>query len=140
MAKQPNHNDIGGRLLSLEPRHFAFCATSDEDASPRYAVPVNSIDLAIAPAGVVSSPLAAAPLKTVSCLFERGAGRGEPEVWKEKHPQQGNAGETQCALPRAPRYTRIRPPRDVVKLEDRLRLLLQPPLETLLAARALRFA
>jgi SNF2 family DNA or RNA helicase len=36
--------------------------------------------------------------------------------------------------------TRIRPPRDVVKLEDRLRLLLQPPLETLLAAHALRFA
>src|SRR5439155_18905605 len=36
-------------------------------------------------------------------------------------------------------YTRIRPPRDVVKLEDRLRLLLQPPLETLLAARSLRF-
>ena len=37
-------------------------------------------------------------------------------------------------------HTRIRPPRDLVKLEDRLRLLLQPPLETLLAARSLRFA
>jgi SNF2 family DNA or RNA helicase len=38
------------------------------------------------------------------------------------------------------RATRIRPPRDVVKLEDRLRWLLQPPLESLLAARSLRFA
>jgi SNF2 family DNA or RNA helicase len=35
--------------------------------------------------------------------------------------------------------TRILPPRDVVKLEDRLFYLLQPPLENLLAAKALRF-
>jgi SNF2 family DNA or RNA helicase len=35
---------------------------------------------------------------------------------------------------------RIRPPRDIIKLEDRLRLLLQPPLESLIAAAALRFA
>lgn len=35
--------------------------------------------------------------------------------------------------------TRIRPPRDVVKLEDRLNYLLQPPLENLLAAEALDF-
>ncbi|MDY0170691.1 MAG: DEAD/DEAH box helicase [Thermoguttaceae bacterium] len=35
--------------------------------------------------------------------------------------------------------TRIRPPRDIVKLEDRLQYLLQPPLESLLAERALRF-
>ena len=36
-------------------------------------------------------------------------------------------------------HTRIRPPRDVVKLEDRLRQLLQPPLESLIAAQELRF-
>lgn len=35
--------------------------------------------------------------------------------------------------------TRVRPPRDIVKLEDRLQYLLQPPLESLLAARSLRF-
>ncbi len=35
--------------------------------------------------------------------------------------------------------TRIRAPRDVVKLEDRLAYLLQPPLENLLAAEALDF-
>ncbi len=35
--------------------------------------------------------------------------------------------------------TRIRPPADIVKLEDRLQYLLQPPLESLLAERALRF-
>jgi SNF2 family DNA or RNA helicase len=36
--------------------------------------------------------------------------------------------------------TRIRPPRDVVKLEDRLFYLLQPPLENLLAAESLVFS
>ncbi|MCC6493416.1 MAG: DEAD/DEAH box helicase [Pirellulales bacterium] len=37
------------------------------------------------------------------------------------------------------RWTRIKPPRDVVRLEDRLAYLLQPPLEHLLAAEALAF-
>ena len=36
-----------------------------------------------------------------------------------------------------PTVTRIRPPEDVIKLEDRLNYLLQPPLEALLADRAL---
>lgn len=35
--------------------------------------------------------------------------------------------------------TRIKPPGDVIKLEDRLQYLLQPPLESLLAERSLRF-
>jgi SNF2 family DNA or RNA helicase len=45
------------------------------------------------------------------------------------------------ALPVAPRavVTRIRPPRDLVKFEDRLHYLLQPPLENLLAAQSLAF-
>jgi SNF2 family DNA or RNA helicase len=37
----------------------------------------------------------------------------------------------------AGRWTRIRPPQDVIKLDDRLNYLLQPPLETLLADRSL---
>ncbi|RIK73298.1 MAG: helicase [Planctomycetota bacterium] len=37
------------------------------------------------------------------------------------------------------RFTRIVPPRDVVKLEDRLAYLLQPPLENLLTVEALAF-
>ena len=38
-----------------------------------------------------------------------------------------------------PTRTRIRPPADLVKLEDRLYFLLQPPLETLLACNKLEF-
>lgn len=35
--------------------------------------------------------------------------------------------------------TRVKPPRDVIKLEDRLNYVLQPPLETILAERSLVF-
>jgi SNF2 family DNA or RNA helicase len=41
--------------------------------------------------------------------------------------------------PPNPKPTRIRPPGDIIKLEDRLYYLLQPPLETLLASDALHF-
>jgi len=37
------------------------------------------------------------------------------------------------------RATRIKPPGDVIKLDDRLRYVLQPPLESLLGARSLAF-
>ena len=40
---------------------------------------------------------------------------------------------------RGEKRTRLRPPSDVVKLEDRLLCLLQPPLESLLRAESLRF-
>lgn len=42
-------------------------------------------------------------------------------------------------LPLRKRQTRIKPPADVVKLEDRLQYLLQPPLESLIEAQSLRF-
>lgn len=41
--------------------------------------------------------------------------------------------------PHRPATTRIRPPKDVIKLEDRLRYILQPPLETLMRERSLDF-
>jgi SNF2 family DNA or RNA helicase len=87
--------------------------------------------LTTTPEWVISSPLGSFEIKTVGCLFEQGARSKEQEV----------RNTTPCSTPPAPRsHTRIRPPRDLVKLEDRLRLLLQPPLESLLAARSLRFA
>jgi SNF2 family DNA or RNA helicase len=48
------------------------------------------------------------------------------------------AGLANAAPLATPLRTRIRPPRDVVKLEDRLEYLLQPPLENILSAESLR--
>jgi SNF2 family DNA or RNA helicase len=104
------------------------------------ALETRAVELEIAPAGVVSSVFTDCAIRTTSFEFEKeanqspGEGANEPSSGGTK-PEIGPS-----ALEAAGRHTRIRPPRDVVKLIDRLRLLLQPPLETLLAAKQLRFA
>jgi SNF2 family DNA or RNA helicase len=108
---------------------------------------MTSVDLSITPEGVLSSPVAPVAIHVMSCVFEQKARSEERDVRSGKRPaaratstKNDSVPDAPCSLPRTSRYTRIRPPRDVVKLEDRLRLLLQPPLEAMLAARALRFA
>ncbi len=50
-------------------------------------------------------------------------------------PEGGTTSATPSPRGQCDEYTRIRPPEDVIKLEDRLQYLLQPPLESLLADR-----
>jgi SNF2 family DNA or RNA helicase len=101
-------------------------------------------DLNLAPAGVVSWQLTDTPLRTVGCVFERGAGSSHREADERRRQTHRSYHAIKDAsfgfILGAPRYTRVRPPRDLVKLEDRLRLLLEPPLETLLSSASLRFA
>jgi SNF2 family DNA or RNA helicase len=111
------------------------------------------------PIGVISAGLSPFVIRTIGCVFHEGASRdGLPAMrtdgvdigdgdlmFSTKKTRQGTAtADTPSCMSRAVsmgrRHTRIRPPRDVVKLEDRLRFLLQPPLESLLLARSLRFA
>ncbi len=149
------HDEV---IWSLDERELAgrFVA-SDEDAWPGdvvFELPprvVETIDLSLAPAGSVSSSLAPPVVRTVGCLFEPDATRRTPSAQlrngsskpgattegRSAHPAQEVAPVSPLAEPRC---TRIRPPRDLVKLEDRLRLLLQPPLEALLSSSSLRFA
>ena len=54
-------------------------------------------------------------------------------------PDSGSSDGTPGVGQRAGQPVRIRPPEELVKLEDRLRYLLQPPLETLLRDRRLVF-
>jgi len=93
-------------------------------------------NLALTTSGVVSMPLAAPRIRTVGCLFEPS---GAPEAGRQKQSHGKSPVVTAAPANPSPRYTRIRPPRDLVKLEDRLRVILQPPLETLLSSHALRF-
>ena len=62
--------------------------------------------------------------------------RSSPSANRRARTQ--DSGHTRTAR-RKNQHTRIRPPSDVVKLEDRLQYLLQPPLEALLEAESLRF-
>jgi SNF2 family DNA or RNA helicase len=56
-----------------------------------------------------------------------------------RRPNDRTAAEWRDAGRRLPGATRIQPPQDVIKLEDRLRYLLQPSLEMLLSERSLEF-
>src|SRR6185295_10574179 len=125
MTKRHSPKPDVERLWSWRQNHLAL------HASPR-----GYSELKVAPIGVVSLPLAPPRVRTIGCLFEESreqvaASRDKDDVGRELFVSPSR--------PATPRYTRIRPPRDLVKLEDRLRLLLQPPLESLLAAQSLQF-
>jgi SNF2 family DNA or RNA helicase len=95
-----------------------------------------SLEISLGPIGIVSTPLAMPHIETVGCQFVR---EGEKE--KATARAAVNIPAHSLRHPNTPpSVTRIRPPHDLVKLEDRLRLLLQPPLESLLAAGNLQFS
>ena len=98
--------------------------------------------------GVVSTPMTTFHVTTVGCMFSAASEKAvlPAFVAKPNGTAPGRnaaadvaAGETSL-IPTAGSRTRLKPPRDLIKLEDRLRWLLQPPLEQLLAANSLSFA
>jgi SNF2 family DNA or RNA helicase len=112
-------------------------------------VKVFSAQLASAAPGVASVPLRAAKLKTTSFVF------AEPQT-QPKLTQSIDVRQKDCSAPgdtvsasagsaeltaavAALKPTRIKPPLDAIKLDDRLYYLLQPPLETLLGTDSLAF-
>ncbi len=80
----------------------------------------------------------AAPIETVSVPLESTkvpvkSFRFTPRDPKPHHQENRSAPPAATSRQPSAKRTRIRAPRDVVRLEDRLSYLLQPPLETLLA-------
>lgn len=92
--------------------------------------------------GVVSVPIRAPKIQTrgfvfpaePACTERTGASALAPPPIA---PAQAAAPPTSPAGGR--QFTRIKPPGDVIKLEDRLRYVLQPPLETIVSRQALHF-
>jgi SNF2 family DNA or RNA helicase len=141
----------------LSPTDFAINATPSVvarqfslDAGLDFGVQVPSIrrvdqqisigasDLEISPTGLASATFAASPIPTIGCLFER-QGTASAETRAKVGAPNRSANSAPCSRLPASR-TRLHPPRDVVKLADRLRLLLEPPLESLLASGSLQMA
>lgn len=139
------------------PVRLAFSATSLDLApplafTPRLEVPTTA---RVAESWSARSPVDAAAIEVASVRFAPPAiklyGRLLPEGQARLTTERlggprdpGFAPPLSPPKPRPPRpsgarRTRIRPPADVVKLEDRLQYLLQPPLEALLEAQSLRF-
>lgn len=83
--------------------------------------------------GVVSVPIRGVGLRTSGFLFSESGGA---ELFKENAPTEPIGKKV---TPPQARRTRIASPIDIVKLEDRLYYLLQPPLESLLSNGSLQF-
>lgn len=91
---------------------------------------------------VASMEIGKPSVKTVGCVLPEGrtllAKQSMPTGLSSEISAAKNLTPGRVAAPRQ-KHTRIRPPKDVVRLEDRLQYLLQPPLEALLESESLRF-
>jgi SNF2 family DNA or RNA helicase len=98
---------------------------------------IDLYDLAIAATDdIFSTSFGPLQIETTSCRF----GEAPPTPAKQLGATAGSPRSAGARRESSrPTPTRIRPPRDVVKLADRLRILLEPPLEALLDAESLRF-
>ncbi len=108
-----------------------------EPAAPQ--VSVDSMPLSGISVGAVSLPIVAPRIKVASFPFPQvGAWR---ETKQQARPPAANVetatGIAHQAAPRPTSRTRIQPPGDVIKLEDRLFYLLQPSLESLIGEASL---
>lgn len=92
---------------------------------------------------VVSLVIKPATVTTRSFTFAETPGAAEgPTAWKAPTPPAPGASPPPVTLEGTAnrlRMTRIKPPSDVIKLEDRLQYILQPSLELLLTERSLQF-
>jgi SNF2 family DNA or RNA helicase len=130
MDKQPDSND--DRTLSWSVANDASFAVSADQCA-------EVVDFHVDVGGAFSMSFAPLRIETVGCEFRPLQAR--PGDARKVKPSLRFAQSTPAAppSPKSTTVTRMRPPRDVVKLADRLRMLLEPPLEALLTADSLQF-
>ncbi len=119
--------------LSLEALPLATGLNAElAGAAP---VETESIPIPVTRPVAITVPIQRQSVRVRSFAFEPSAdGADEPaEAGRTKAPGCRPAAAELIGS------TRIRPPRDIIKLEDRLECLLQPSLEVLLAQRSLEF-
>ena len=92
---------------------------------------------------VVSAKSAGKPPKIFSYFFEPQEMAPIKPAKDDSADDVGDApdptSESGFDLTREKTRTRLKPPKDVIKLEDRLFFMLQPPLESILSSRTMRF-
>jgi SNF2 family DNA or RNA helicase len=129
--------------LSLEATPFL----TDWNKSLARPVEVKSreIRLGATPPGVITVPIGRPAVSTRSFLFAEPPDRDWaplPRVFRTDLRQAPATGPVRSGVlidTSGRKPTRVRPPGDVIKLQDRLRYLLQPSLEAILAERSLEF-
>ncbi|TWT87333.1 ATP-dependent helicase HepA [Pseudobythopirellula maris] len=131
---------LEGESLTPKPPAVMRSWLGEDDAG----LAVTKVDFGATAPQVVSIAPPPCGVKTYGCLLAEGR-----EALAARSASSYAAPRPKVAEAAAPRRdgkpaaagkrTRIRPPGDVVKLEDRLHYLLQPPLESLLEAGSLGF-
>ncbi len=101
-------------------------------------IETESLSLAVEAPKTIAVRISAPPLKAFGFVFPEAPEwrPAAPEEEPKAAPPSRAAG---ASKPERPPVTRIRPPGDIVKLEDRLYYLLQPSLETIISQEAVRF-
>lgn len=102
-------------------------------------IEVESPPLAIAAPQVVSLKLPRTLPKVVSFTFPEAAHWGQSVAPAKPANEASRESTGSASDPRERKLTRIKPPGDVIKLEDRLYYVLQPPLESLVKQGSLHF-
>ncbi|MGA2034541.1 MAG: DEAD/DEAH box helicase [Thermoguttaceae bacterium] len=114
--------------MSLDFRFSAAPEVADwnDELGQSLSIPVHRVILEHAAPRAICIPIIRSAVRVRSFLFP------EPtEVGTADPPASSPGSQRPAALPAA-RHTRIKPPQDVIKLEDRLHYILQPSLESLL--------
>ncbi|MCH2177969.1 MAG: DEAD/DEAH box helicase [Mariniblastus sp.] len=93
---------------------------------------------------VITLPIRVKTARVHSYFFtpEAKQENGEDSIAKgflASDPKKNRTEKKSVSRPTSQSRTRIKPPRDVIKLSDRLFYVLQPPLETLLASNTIEF-
>ena len=150
-------NDAAVEVLSIElPATMVDVSSHDGHVFDLGAgLQVRAVPFSAGPPDVLSVPVTRLSIKTQSFVFptpaatggdlRSGSWHGQETVPQhtETVPQHSATPDSRVPSPesRAPTrsVTRLKPPGDVVKLEDRLLYVLQPSLETLLADSSLEF-
>lgn len=97
-------------------------------------------DALAAPApGVISFPLAAPRIQTVGFTFPEAATDGLLPAAPPPGPRLAAPTANRAAGERTTSTTRVKPPADLIKLQDRLYYLLQPALENIISDGSLHF-
>ena len=97
---------------------------------------VETADLAIPPVKTIALRIPKAAIKVASYEFPESTA---PAGQASRLSKPASAASNSSCSPKKRSTTRLKPPRDIVKLADRLYYLLQPPLESLLASDDLNF-
>ncbi|NOY29400.1 MAG: DEAD/DEAH box helicase [Planctomycetes bacterium] len=112
---------------------------SSRSEALQLAVPKNlSLAWEFEKPAAVTVPLTAPTVQVVGCVFPEGAA-AKTQVEVPAKPQAVSKRPSTAIKMDFATCTRVRPPRDVVKLEDRLFYLLQPPLERVFANASMAF-